>query len=157
LPCSHCCSPAGSSGIAAGLIFSAGYQRLSDLSLCANCARFPNGWPTRRDRRCKATAFGAKPCISLEKLLRGRQGAQQKVAADLEQMLEATRNLPDGVVILDDDNRIVWLNAVAAERLLGLSPNRDIGQFVLYLLRNSRFAEWLHHRRLSRTLNIDAP
>jgi two-component system phosphate regulon sensor histidine kinase PhoR len=92
----------------------------------------------------------------LEKLLRGRQGAQQKVAADLEQMLEATRNLPDGVVILDNDNRIVWLN-VAAERLLGLSPKRDVGQFVLYLLRNSRVVEWLQREDFSQTLNIDSP
>jgi len=92
----------------------------------------------------------------LEKLLRVRQGDQQKVAADLEQMLEATRNLPDGVVILDDDNRIIWLND-AAERLLGLSPKRDIGQFVLYLLRNSRIVEWLHHEDFSQTLNIDSP
>ncbi len=92
----------------------------------------------------------------LEKLLRNRQGAQQKVAADLEQMLEATRNLPDGVVILDNDNRIVWLND-AAERLLGLSPKRDLGQFVLYLLRNSRFVDWLHHEDFSQALNIDAP
>jgi len=92
----------------------------------------------------------------LEKLLRGRQGEQQKVAADLEQMLEATRNLPDGVVILDEDNRIIWLN-VAAERLLGLSPTRDIGQFVLYLLRNSRFSAWLQLEDYSQTLCIDSP
>jgi len=92
----------------------------------------------------------------LEKLLRARQGAQQKTAADLEQMLEATRSLPDGVVILDQDNRIVWLNA-AAERLLGLSPKRDLGQFVLYLLRNSRFVEWLMSEDLARTLTLDSP
>jgi two-component system, OmpR family, phosphate regulon sensor histidine kinase PhoR len=92
----------------------------------------------------------------LEKLLRGRQGEQQKVAADLEQMLEATRNLPDGVVILDDDNRIVWLN-LAAERLLGLTSSRDIGQFALYLLRNSRFAEWLNQEDYSVTLNLASP
>jgi two-component system phosphate regulon sensor histidine kinase PhoR len=92
----------------------------------------------------------------LEKLLRARQGAQQKTAADLEQMLEATRSLPDGVVILDQGNRIVWLND-AAERLMGLSPKRDLGQFVLYLLRNSRFGEWLQAEDLARTLILDSP
>ena len=92
----------------------------------------------------------------LEKLLRSRQGEQQKAAADLEQMLEATRNLPDGVVILDESNRIIWLNA-AAERLLGLSPNRDVGQFVLYLLRNSRFSVWLQQEEFSSVLNISSP
>ena len=92
----------------------------------------------------------------LEKVLRSRQGEQQKVAADLEQMLEATRNLPDGVVILDSDNRIIWLNA-AAERLLGLSPGRDEGQFVLYLLRNSRFSEWLQNEDFSLSISIESP
>jgi two-component system phosphate regulon sensor histidine kinase PhoR len=92
----------------------------------------------------------------LEKLLRVRQGEQQKVAADLEQMLEATRSLPDGVVILDQENRIVWLND-AAERLLGLSPRRDLGQFVLYLLRHSRFSEWLQAEDLARSLTLAAP
>ncbi len=92
----------------------------------------------------------------LEKLLRDRRGAQRKTAADLEQMLEATRSLPDGVVILDQDNRIVWLND-AAERLLGLSAQRDLGQFVLYLLRNSRFGEWLMSEDLARTLTLESP
>ncbi len=92
----------------------------------------------------------------LEKLLRARQSLQQKIAADLEQMLEATRSLPDGVVILDQDNRIVWLND-AATRLLGLSAKRDLGQFVLYLLRHSRFGEWLGAEDLSRTLTLESP
>ena len=92
----------------------------------------------------------------LEKLLHNRQGVQQKVAADLEQMLEATLNLPDGVVLLDEDNRILWLN-IAAARLLGLSQTHDGGQFLLYLLRNSRFSEWLHHEDFSQTLNLTSP
>ena len=92
----------------------------------------------------------------LEKLLRNREHAQQKAAADLEQMLAATRNLPDGVVILDQGNRIQWLNQ-AAERLLGLSPTRDEGQFVLYLVRNSRFVDWLSTEDYAQTLCMDSP
>lgn len=145
----------GESGNRGWLIFSAGisvylFYHLRQLRKISVWLANPTRPPLQGD------GLWGEALYSLEKLLRGRQGAQQKVAADLEQMLEATRNLPDGVVILDDDNRIVWLN-VAAERLLGLAPNRDIGQFVLYLLRNSRFAEWLHQEDYSRTLNIDAP
>lgn len=92
----------------------------------------------------------------LDKLLRQRHGEQSKVAADLEQMLEATRSLPDGVVILDEEHRIVWLNE-AAEKLLGLSPRRDLGQFVLYLLRNTRFGEWLQSEDLGRVLTLESP
>jgi len=92
----------------------------------------------------------------LEKLLRAGLGAQQKAVAELERMLEATRNLPDGVVILDADSRILWLNE-AAERLLGLSPLRDVGQFVPYLLRQSRFIGWLQEEDFSRTLHMESP
>jgi len=92
----------------------------------------------------------------LEKLLRAGRGDQQKAEAELERMLEATRNLPDGVVILDADSRILWLND-AAERLLGLSPLRDVGQFVPYLLRQSRFIGWLQEEDFSRTLHMESP
>ena len=92
----------------------------------------------------------------LEKLLRAGQGNQQKAVAELERMLEATRNLPDGVVILDADSRILWLND-AAERLLGLSSLRDVGQFVPYLLRQSRFIGWLQEEDFSRMLQMESP
>ena len=114
-------------------------------------------WLASADRpRLASDGLWGDALYRLEKLLRLRQGAQQKAAADLEQMLAATRNLPDGVVILDDSQRIQWLNQ-AAERLLGLSPERDLGQFILYLLRQARFAEWLTSEDYSRTLAIECP
>lgn len=134
---------------AAGLLAYLVYQ-LSQLRRFSEWVADPSRPPLQGD------GVWGDALYRLEKLLRSRQGAQQKVAADLEQMLEATRNLPDGVVILDEDNRIIWLNA-AAERLLGLSPQRDVGQFVLYLLRNSRFSEWLQQEDFAQTLNMDSP
>ena len=92
----------------------------------------------------------------LNKQLRLRQDSQEMAAANLEQMLEATRSLPDGVVILDERARIAWLND-AAERYLGLSRQRDVGQFVYYLLRNARFTEWLALDDLSQSLRMRAP
>jgi two-component system phosphate regulon sensor histidine kinase PhoR len=92
----------------------------------------------------------------LYKLLRGRQVAQRKVSADLERMLEAARNLPDGVIMLDEDNRILWFNDAAA-RLLGFNPDRDIGQFLPYLLRNSRFVDWLMHDGHGQDMNMETP
>ncbi len=114
-------------------------------------------WLAQPDRpTLQADGLWGDAWYRLEKLMRSGQGAQQKAAADLERMLEATRNLPDGVVILDTDNRILWLNN-AAERLLALSPTRDLGQFILYLLRNSRFSEWLLGDNFSRTLTLASP
>lgn len=92
----------------------------------------------------------------LEKRLRAGQGDQQKAEAELERMLEATRNLPDGIVILDADNRILWLNK-ATERLLGLSIPRDVGQFLPYLLRLGRFTQWLQEEDFARSLHLESP
>ena len=115
------------------------------------------GWLNQPDTASPATdGLWAEVLYRMEKLLRARQGAQQKASSDLAQMLEATRNLPDGVVILDQSQRIQWLNP-AAERLLGLSPNRDVGQFVMYLVRDSRFVEWLGNADFSHPLTLDAP
>jgi two-component system phosphate regulon sensor histidine kinase PhoR len=74
--------------------------------------------------------------------MRAGQHASQQAMADLEQMLQATRLLPDGVVILDDKQRITWVNPAAGKHL-GLSAERDLGQFVQYLVRGGRFGAWL--------------
>ncbi|MEW5892621.1 MAG: phosphate regulon sensor histidine kinase PhoR [Pseudomonadota bacterium] len=78
----------------------------------------------------------------LDKLMRSHLDTEHRVTAELDQMQEATRLLPDGVVLLDSQNRIQWFNQ-AAQAMLGLRPERDLGQFISYLLRNSRFNEWL--------------
>ena len=92
----------------------------------------------------------------LNKQLRLRQDSQDKAVASLEQMLQATQSLPDGVIILDARDRIAWLND-AAERYLGLSRTRDVGQFIYYLLRNARFAEWLSLDDLSQSIRMRVP
>ena len=63
----------------------------------------------------------------LEKLLRSRKGAQQKAAADLEQMLEATRNLPDGVVILDRSKAGLATSACALRRSAMIITDAAVG------------------------------
>jgi two-component system, OmpR family, phosphate regulon sensor histidine kinase PhoR len=79
----------------------------------------------------------------LQKVLHGHMRASERSQADLDRMLQAARLLPDGVVVLDGQNRIAWLNH-AAHAHLGLNDARDLGQFVTYLLRNGRFTSWLN-------------
>ncbi|NTV95229.1 MAG: DUF3329 domain-containing protein, partial [Thiobacillus sp.] len=92
----------------------------------------------------------------LNKYLRSSRDGQDNAVASLEQMLQATRSLPDGVLILDRRDRIAWLND-AAERFFGLSRTRDVGQFVHYLLRNTRFVEWLALDDHGQSLRLRAP
>jgi two-component system phosphate regulon sensor histidine kinase PhoR len=92
----------------------------------------------------------------LNKHLRASREGQGMAAASLEQLLQATRALPDGVILLDSRDRIVWLND-AAEGYFGLARARDVGQFIHYLLRNARFVEWLALDDRDQTLRLRAP
>lgn len=78
----------------------------------------------------------------IEQEFRDQRDAYTRSRAEAQQMLHAARLLPDGVVLLDAQNRILWLNQ-AAQDLLGLKDRRDLGQFITYLVRNAAFASWL--------------
>jgi two-component system phosphate regulon sensor histidine kinase PhoR len=78
----------------------------------------------------------------LEQLIQSHRDEGARSHADLEQMLHAAHLLPDGVVILDAQHRIVWFNR-AAQGQLGLKDKRDLGQFISYIVRNGAFNAWL--------------
>ena len=74
----------------------------------------------------------------------------QRAAARREGLLEdaltrfrrAAQALPDGVVILDGDNRIEWCNTTASVQL-GLDAREDAGQAIANLLRAPAFIDYL--------------
>jgi len=73
-----------------------------------------------------------------------------------QEMFQVAGALPEGVVILDPDRRIVWLNP-SAERHFGLSAERDRGQYFNYLLREKRLLEWLARGDAQETLSMASP
>jgi two-component system, OmpR family, phosphate regulon sensor histidine kinase PhoR len=60
----------------------------------------------------------------------------------LARFRRAAQALPDGVVILDSENRIEWCNHTAAVQL-GLDPRADTGQAIANLLRAPAFIDYL--------------
>jgi two-component system phosphate regulon sensor histidine kinase PhoR len=60
----------------------------------------------------------------------------------LARFRRAAQALPDGVVILDAENRIEWCNDTAAMHL-GLDPRADLGQPIANLVREPVFVEYL--------------
>lgn len=78
----------------------------------------------------------------LEAEFKAQRDSLARSRAEAQQMLQAARLLPDGVVMLDAQNRILWFNQ-AAQTLLGLKEKRDLGQFITYLVRSAAFATWL--------------
>ncbi len=80
----------------------------------------------------------------------------QSVVEERQEMFQVAGALPEGVVILDPDRRIVWLNP-SAHRHLGLSPERDRGQYFNYLLREKRLLEWLARGDMGEALSMPSP
>jgi PAS domain-containing protein len=77
-----------------------------------------------------------------EKALRTREHETAAERERLSQFLEAIEASPNGVLLLDANERIEWCNARAAEHF-GLDPQRDHRQLVTNLLRTPAFVEYL--------------
>jgi len=78
----------------------------------------------------------------LNKITRLQRKEREQHAAALLQMKQATSALPEGVVILDEADRIEWCNPLA-ERHFGLDGVRDRGQQITYLARQPEFVRYL--------------
>ena len=69
---------------------------------------------------------------------RKHKRTQNQLATALDRFINAASALPDGIVLLNDENKIEWCNK-PAELQLGLSLKRDSGQPIIYLLTSSDF------------------
>lgn len=73
---------------------------------------------------------------------RRQHSSRHDLSSALERFQRAAEAMPDGIVMLDDKDRIEWCNAVA-EAQLGVELERDRGQWLSYLLRQAQFNEYL--------------
>ena len=89
----------------------------------------------------------------LARLMRSQSQSQQQLSTALERLRRATSAMPEGVVILDETDRIEWCNPVA-EQHFGIDYNRDSGQQITYLVRQPQFAEYLATRNYSEPLIV---
>lgn len=89
----------------------------------------------------------------LARLMRSHSQSQQQLSTALERLRRATSAMPEGVVILDETDRIEWCNPVA-EQHFGIDYNRDTGQQITYLVRQPQFAEYLTTRNYSEPLIV---
>jgi two-component system, OmpR family, phosphate regulon sensor histidine kinase PhoR len=73
---------------------------------------------------------------------RDQERSRERLAASLERFREAAGVLPDGVIMLDSENRIDWFNP-SAQGQFGFDPERDGGTLVTDLLRQPDFADYI--------------
>ena len=79
----------------------------------------------------------------LYKMVKRHKQTKQKLATELLHIEQATAALPEGVVSLNEGNRIEWCNPLA-EFHFGLNAQRDIMQDITYLVRQPEFIGYLH-------------
>lgn len=78
----------------------------------------------------------------LYKMVKRHKQTRQKLATELLQIELATAALPEGVVSLNELNRIEWCNPLA-EFHFGLNAKRDILQDITYLVRQPEFMVYM--------------
>lgn len=81
----------------------------------------------------------------VRKLVRSRERAALESEARLQDFLEALQASPNGVVLLDADNRIEWFNQTAADHF-GFDAKRDLLQHFGNLVRDPGFAAYFATR-----------
>jgi len=77
-----------------------------------------------------------------ERALRQREQALRSERQRLGEFLRAIEASPNGVILLDADEQIIWLNQIGAVHL-GLDPQRDLGQRITNLVRSPAFVTGL--------------
>lgn len=68
--------------------------------------------------------------------------SQQRLEGALDRFQSAGAAIPDGIILLDERERIEWFNP-SARLYLGLNTEQDIGQQLQYLVRNPQFVNFL--------------
>ncbi len=85
--------------------------------------------------------------------VRTQQKSKDRLANTLDRFLSAAEALPDGVVILDEFDRIEWCNP-ASQIHLGLNRKKDSGQQLTNLLRHPSLREYLKEQDFSHPVTL---
>lgn len=90
---------------------------------------------------------------ALYRLLRQQRQSESQLTATLKDFQQAGEAMPDGLVILDEADRIEWCNP-RAEQHFGIDRLRDTGQGITYLVRHPQFAANLKSQNYSEPLML---
>ncbi|MFZ5502031.1 MAG: phosphate regulon sensor histidine kinase PhoR [Pseudomonadota bacterium] len=87
----------------------------------------------------------------LYKMVKKHNQTKQALADELQYIQQATAALPEGVLILNAENRIEWCNLLA-QRHFDLDPEQDVMQDITYLVRQPEFLDYLQEADFSEPL-----
>ena len=125
-----------------------------------------DGWRGRRLMRWlrgaqeqpapRDTGFWGELGYRIERLLRQRESRVTQEQLRLQQFLSAIEASPNGVMMLDGAQQIVWCNTQAADHF-GIDPERDLLQRVTNLVRTPAFVAYLERDSFDDAVLITGP
>jgi two-component system phosphate regulon sensor histidine kinase PhoR len=89
----------------------------------------------------------------LTRLMRDQRQSHQHISSALEHLRRATSAMPEGVIIIDEMDRIEWCNPIA-EKHLAINSTLDAGQHITNLVRQTQFAKYLAEQDYAEPLII---
>ncbi|MDR1888216.1 MAG: phosphate regulon sensor histidine kinase PhoR [Zoogloeaceae bacterium] len=92
----------------------------------------------------------------MERLLRQQRQRHAVTTRRLDNLREALEASPNGVIMLNKDCHIKWLNQPAC-RHFGLDEQRDIEQSVTHLIRDPAFVAYLAERDFDQAITLTSP
>lgn len=90
----------------------------------------------------------------LARYVRQHSHSKELLSLALERMRNVTSAMPDGIVLLTENDHIEWCNPIAEDHL-GISSTLDIGQQITHLVRQVPFFEYLAARNFSKPLVLN--
>ncbi|PKO25815.1 MAG: PAS domain-containing sensor histidine kinase [Betaproteobacteria bacterium HGW-Betaproteobacteria-8] len=82
--------------------------------------------------------------------------SRAQISSELDRFRHAASALPDGVVLLNAEDKIEWCNPTA-ENQLGLVLDKDTGQPITYLVRHTDFLKYLQEQDYSEPIKLKSP
>jgi two-component system phosphate regulon sensor histidine kinase PhoR len=89
----------------------------------------------------------------IERAIRERDKALAREQGQLQQFLSAIEASPNGVLMLDAQDQIVWCNRVAGDHF-SLDPKRDLRQRITNLVRSPAFVAYLQAGQYAEPLTL---
>ncbi|MEZ0239149.1 MAG: phosphate regulon sensor histidine kinase PhoR [Methylophilaceae bacterium] len=86
--------------------------------------------------------------------IRRQTSSHTELTSALERFQHAASALPDGVVLLNNNDQIEWCNP-PAEIQLGLNPAQDTGQPIGYLVRQTEFTSYLQAQDYAEPIKLN--
>lgn len=105
----------------------------------------------QQDNAPRDTGLWGELGYRVERAMRDRDRAVTRGRLELEQFLSAIEASPNGVLMLDAHEHIIWCNGAAADHF-ALDPQRDLQQRITNLVRAPAFVAYLQAGRYAEPL-----